>query len=152
MLPPIQRTRPDPKICLDSAAPDDVHSPITLTQQINQDPGNQRNGSQNDGQNDSDGSQYRPSKTVEAVLADNDADEYEEYYSYEEDHVGAHQESSGKLDKLDVDAKDLPSPAETQNSDRFSFEGPINPQNVDEPCQMTAESLPKCLEQPWPKS
>ncbi|OON21498.1 hypothetical protein X801_02605, partial [Opisthorchis viverrini] len=100
-----------------SAAPDDVHSPITLTQQINQDPGNQRNGSQNDGQNDSDGSQYRPSKTVEAVLADNDADEYEEYYSYEEDHVGAHQETSGKLDKLDVDAKDLPSPAETQNSD-----------------------------------
>ncbi|OON15610.1 hypothetical protein X801_08581 [Opisthorchis viverrini] len=113
-----------------SAAPDNVLSPETLTQQINQDPGNQRNGNQNDGQNDSNGSQDRPTKTVEAVLADSDADEYEEYYSYEEGHVGAHQEISGKLDKLDVDAKDSPSPAETQDSDRISAEGPINPQNI----------------------
>ncbi|OON19798.1 hypothetical protein X801_04328 [Opisthorchis viverrini] len=110
-------------------APDNVLSPETLKQQINQDPGNQRNGNQNDGQNDSNGSEDRPSKTVEAALADNDAVEYEEYYSYEEGHVAGHQETPGKLDKLGLNAKDFPSPAETQYGDRISFEGPINPQN-----------------------
>ncbi|OON16096.1 hypothetical protein X801_08094 [Opisthorchis viverrini] len=103
-----------------------VPLPETLTQHINQDPDNQGNGNQNDGQNDSNGSQDKASKTAEAMLADNDADEYEEYYSYEKGHVGAHQETSSKLEKLNVDAEDLPSSAETQDSDRISVEEPIN--------------------------
>ncbi|KER23123.1 hypothetical protein T265_08931 [Opisthorchis viverrini] len=96
-----------------AAATDNVPSPEILTQRINQDPGNQGNGNQNDDQHDSNGSQDKTSKTAEALLADNDADEYEEYYSYKEGHVGAHQQTSSKLEKLDVDAKDLSSPAKT---------------------------------------
>ncbi|KAG5449664.1 hypothetical protein CSKR_110924 [Clonorchis sinensis] len=53
--------------------------------------------------NQGNGSQDKTSTIAETVRADDDA---EEYYVYEDDHGGAHEETSGKLEKHGIVAKD----------------------------------------------
>ncbi|KER24834.1 hypothetical protein T265_07564 [Opisthorchis viverrini] len=78
-----------------------LESSALLLHHVNQDPGNRGDDNLNDGQSDANGGHNKTSKIAEAARADANADEYEEYYSYE-DHVRANQERSGKLKKLDV--------------------------------------------------
>ncbi|GAA52567.1 hypothetical protein CLF_108365 [Clonorchis sinensis] len=63
--------------------------------------------------NQGNGSQDKTSTIAETVRADDDA---EEYYVYEDDHGGAHEETSGKLEKHGIVAKARLSSSEKVNA------------------------------------
>ncbi|TGZ63586.1 hypothetical protein CRM22_006806 [Opisthorchis felineus] len=56
--------------------------------------------------NDANGNHFRASTIPGTHQADGHVYEYEEYYAYEDDDGGPHEETSGSLEKQDVGAKD----------------------------------------------